>query len=59
MKFVNPDIMRAEAVDLQKLADRISGDADELSKGALPKDIMDNLKKIEKLAEHLRSQILP
>lgn len=58
-KSVNVDAMRTEASELQKLADTIPGDADQISKGALPKDMVDNLKKIEKLAKHLRSEVTP
>lgn len=58
-KSVNVDAVKAEARDLQKLSDTIPGDADQISKGALPKDMVDNLKKIEKLAKHLRSEVSP
>ena len=32
---------------------------DQVTKGQLPKDLSDNLKRIEKLAKQLRSQIIP
>jgi len=58
-KTINLDSMKVEAEELQKLADTMPGDADQISKGAFPKDMVDNLKKIEKLAKHLRSEVSP
>lgn len=58
-KTVNVDAMKAEATQLQKLADAMPGDVDQISKRALPKNMVDNLKKIEKLAKHLRSEVSP
>ena len=58
-KSVNVDAVKAEASELQKLSDTIPGEADQISRGALPKDMVDNLKKIEKLAKHLRSEVSP
>jgi hypothetical protein len=32
---------------------------DQISQGQMPKDLADQLKKIEKLAKHLRSEVAP
>ena len=48
-----------DAADLSALAQTIPGDVDSVRRGMLPKDTLDKLKQIEKLAKHLRSQISP
>lgn len=56
---IDPDALRAEAAQLQLLANSLPPQVDQVAKGMFPKDISDNLKKIEKLAKHLRSEINP
>ncbi len=51
--------VQREAAELSKLAQTIPADADQLNKGLLPKDMIDKLKQIEKLAKELRSQVAP
>jgi hypothetical protein len=51
--------MEREARELSNLAGSIPGDVDQVKKGLLPKNAMDKLKRIEKLAKQLRSQIQP
>ncbi len=53
----DPAKMRAEAAELRELADAMPGAMDQLSKGVMAKDLADNLKKIEKLAKQLHSQV--
>jgi hypothetical protein len=47
------------AGDLAALAQTIPGDLASVRQGMLPKDTIEKLKQIEKLAKHLRSQINP
>jgi len=49
--------LRRDAAELAGLAQSIPGDVDQTSKGGLPKDLTDKLKRIQKLAKHLQSQI--
>lgn len=56
---VDPIVLKAEAAQLQGLADSLPAQVDQVTKGMLPKDVSENLKKIEKLAKHLRSEINP
>jgi hypothetical protein len=50
--------MERESKELSQLAGSIPGDVDLLKKGLLPKDVVDKLKRIEKLSKHLRGQIV-
>ena len=50
--------MERESKELSQLAGSIPGDVDLLKKGLLPKDVIDKLKKIERLSKHLRSEIV-
>ena len=56
-----PDLAKAklEANELASLAQKVPNQVDQLSKNALPKDLMDSLKRIEKLAKQLRRQVEP
>ena len=66
-KSVPPPARQPRTVDLQKLkqnADELAALAqsipqavDQTTKGILPKDLEDRLKRIEKLAKHLRSEM--
>jgi hypothetical protein len=51
--------IRSEASELRDLADGLPTAVDQVAKGAMPKDLAENLKKIEKLAKHLRSEVNP
>jgi hypothetical protein len=46
-----------DADELSKLSQTVPGDIDQISKGVLPKDIDEKLKRIQKLAKELRSGI--
>jgi len=48
-----------EARELSDLAKTLPGDIDSVNRGLLPKDVTAKLKRIEKLAKHLRGQLSP
>jgi hypothetical protein len=56
---INIDQVNAETQELRRLADALPPQIDQVSKGQMPKDLGENLKRIEKLAKHLRSEITP
>jgi hypothetical protein len=56
---INIDQVNSETQELRRLADGLPAQMDQVTKGQLPKDLSDNLKRIEKLAKQLRSQIVP
>ncbi len=49
--------IKAEADELAKLAQTIPPDIDQCGRGAVPKDLSENLKKIEKLSKRLRRDL--
>jgi hypothetical protein len=51
--------LRQEATDLSTLAASIPPAINQASHGTLPSDLPEKLKKIEKLAKHLRSELNP
>jgi hypothetical protein len=51
--------VKQEADELRRLADGVSLQIEQVTNGQLPKDLNENLKRIEKLAKHLRSEITP
>lgn len=56
---VDPAKMKRDADELAALAQTIPHDVAQTSKGILPGDLNAKLKKIEKLAKELRSQLTP
>lgn len=58
-KPVDPTVLKQEADELAKLSAAIPGQMDQISQGQMPKDLADQLKKIEKLAKRLRSEVAP
>jgi len=48
---------RRKAEELARLASNLPTDADKVSKGQLPKELPDRLKRIEKLAKELRLDV--
>src|SRR5690348_6346494 len=57
-------LMRVDTVRLQRVAQQLShlahcvtADVDSVSRGMLPKDLSDKLKRIEKLSKQLRGEI--
>jgi hypothetical protein len=59
VRQVNLDQLNAETQELRRLADGLPPQIDQVSRGQLPKDLAENLKKIEKLAKHIRGEITP
>jgi len=51
--------LQKEADDLSRTAQTIPDDMTALRKGTLPKDLIEKLKRIEKLSKRLRSQVAP
>ncbi len=56
---MNVDQMKQEADELRKLADGVPPQIELVTKNQYPKDLTDNLKRIERLAKHLRSEVTP
>lgn len=54
---LDPTQARREAQELAELAQRIPAQIDQLSQNVLPKDLPEQLRRIEKLAKHLRKEI--
>jgi hypothetical protein len=51
--------IQREAQEISDLAGTLQADIDHVNQGTLPKDVIEKLKKIEKLARHLRGEIAP
>jgi hypothetical protein len=51
--------LQRESRELSDLAHTIPLDMENISRGLLPKDVVDKLKRIEKLSKHLRSEVSP
>ena len=49
--------MERESKELSELAQSIPGDVDLIKKGLVPKDVIEKLKRIEKLSKHLRGEV--
>jgi hypothetical protein len=56
---VDVEQIKREAEELRKLADGVPPQIQQVANNQLPKDLSDNLKRIEKLAKHLRSEVTP
>jgi hypothetical protein len=55
----NPEKLKHDADELATLAESIPADVNQTTKGVLPKDLNDKLKRIEKLAKQLRNALSP
>ncbi len=51
--------LKRDAETLVQLAQTIPGGIEQSQKGVLPKDLLDKLKRIEKLSRHLRRELSP
>lgn len=49
--------LRQDADEMARISQTIQSDVAVIEKGLLPKDMIEELKRIEKLSKHLRSQI--
>ena len=56
---LDPVQMQSEARELLELTQSLQSDIDSVNHGVLPKDTIGKLKRIEKLAKHLRGEIAP
>jgi hypothetical protein len=56
---VNVEQVKQEADELRKLADGVPAQIEQVTKNQLPKDLAENLKRIERLAKHLRNEVTP
>jgi hypothetical protein len=54
---IDPVKLKRDADELASLAQSVPPEVDQTTKGVLPKDLSEKLKRIEKLAKQLRSQI--
>jgi hypothetical protein len=59
MQKVDPKKLKEEADELAKLSAAVPPQVAQVAQGQLPKDLSDQLKRIEKLAKHLRGEIYP
>jgi hypothetical protein len=55
----DPKKLKADAEELAKLSAAIPPQVEQVTKGQVPKDLSEQLKRIEKLAKHLRGDINP
>jgi hypothetical protein len=58
-KNIDPARLHDEAAELARLSVAIPAQIQQINQGQMPKDLGDQLKRIEKLAKHLRSEITP
>lgn len=56
---LDPDQLQREARELLETSQSLQGDIDSLNHGLYPKDTIEKLKRIQKLAKHLRQEIAP
>lgn len=56
---LNVKQLQAEAAELAQLSSGIPQRIENVNKGQMPKDLNDQLKRIEKLAKHIRGEIYP
>lgn len=54
---LDPAQLKQEAEELAQLSAGVPADLSLVAKGQLPKDLADKLKRIEKLAKHLRNEL--
>jgi hypothetical protein len=55
----DPARLRQEADELAKAAQSVPLDIQNIEKGVFPKDMIQKLKRIEKLSKHLRTELAP
>jgi hypothetical protein len=54
---LDPVQLEREGLELQELSDSLQLDIESLNQGKLPKDMSAKLKRIQKLAKHLRGEV--
>ena len=58
-KKINVEQVKQEGEELRKLANSVPAQIQQVTNNQLPKDLSDNLKRIEKLAKHLHTEVIP
>jgi len=58
-KTADPSQLRLQAEELAKLSASVPAQIELVTRGQLPKDLRERLKRIEKLAKNLRNEITP
>jgi hypothetical protein len=56
-KTVDVTELKTNANELVTMSQALSAQLDQIGNGKYPKDLIDNLKKIEKLSKHIRSEV--
>lgn len=56
---IDPDQLKREGRELLELSQSLQGDIESVNHGLHPKDTLEKLKRIQKLAKHLRQEIAP
>jgi hypothetical protein len=56
---VDPVKLHKDAKELADLADSVPSDIEQVNRGTLPKELLDKLKRIEKLSKQLRGELMP
>lgn len=56
---IDPAQLQQEAQELSSLAQDLTQDIDSVNRGLMPKDTVDKLRRVEKLAKRLRKEIAP
>jgi flagellar motor protein MotB len=56
-RHVDTAQLQRDADELSSLAQSIPADIQSVTKGTLPKDLLEKLRRIEKLSKHLRSEV--
>ena len=51
--------LQREAQELLELSQSLQGDIESVNKGLLPKDTIEKLKRIQKVAKHLKGELEP
>jgi hypothetical protein len=56
-KLIDVNELKTRANELVTMSQALIAQLDQIGNGKYPKDLIDNLKKIEKLSKHIRSEI--
>jgi len=56
---LDPIQLQREARELLELSQSLQPDIESVNRGVLPKDTLDKLKRIQKVAKHLRGELEP
>jgi hypothetical protein len=54
---LDPAELQRESRELLELSQSLQGDIESVNKGLMPKDTIEKLKRIQKLAKHLRGEL--